>query len=238
MPDEIAMPLWIIFAGILAPAIFWIAYFYFKDRLQPEPLLKIGTAYLLGIGSALAVMQFLKLLPLLGLRDDPILLMESQRLGYLFYSIGITGLIEEFFKFLPFLVFVLNFRAFDEQIDGIIYASMIALGFASYENIQYLAYMEGMELFGRAFASPLTHTIFSSVWGYAVGTARLERKSLLWPSIIGIGLAALFHGVFNFLTTSPVLRVGSSLLILVIWIWRIRLIERLRGKKPVSKEMG
>jgi RsiW-degrading membrane proteinase PrsW (M82 family) len=227
MPVETKMPIWIIFAGILAPAIFWMAYFYFKDRLQSEPFLKIGTAYLLGIGAALAVLQFLRLLPFLGIPEDPSLLMESHRFEYLLYSIGVTGLVEEFFKFLPFLVFVLNFRAFDEQIDGIIYASMIALGFASYENIHYLAYMDGPELLGRAFASPLTHTIFSSIWGYTAGKARLERKSLLWPTIKGIGLAALFHGMFNFLTTSPALRIGSSLLILLIWIWRIRLTEKL-----------
>lgn len=238
MRDEVMMSLWIIFAGILTPAIFWIAYFYVKDRLQPEPFLKIGTAYLLGIASALAVVQFVKFLPLLGVPDDPSLLVEGQRFEFFLYSIGVTGLIEEFFKFLPFLVFVLNFRAFDEQIDGIIYASMIALGFASYENIQYLVYMDGLQLLGRAFASPLTHTIFSSVWGYTVGTARLERKSLLCPSILGIGLAALFHGVFNFLTTSPVLRIGSSLLILVIWIWRIKLMEKLAQKNPTSKEKG
>ena len=230
------MPLWIIFAGILTPAIFWMAYFYFKDRLQPEPFLKTGTAYLLGIGSALVVVQFLRVLPFVGLPDDPSLLMEGQRWGYLFYSICVTGLIEEFFKFLPFLAFVLNFRAFDEKIDGIIYASMIALGFASYENIQYLSYMEGPELLGRAFASPLTHTIFSSIWGYSVGTARLKMRSLLRPSIIGIGLAALFHGMFNFLTTSSVLRIGSSLLILVIWIWRIRLMERLSRNAPANTD--
>jgi RsiW-degrading membrane proteinase PrsW (M82 family) len=231
MQVETAMPLWIIFAGILTPAIFWITYFCFKDRLQPEPFLKIGTAYLLGIGSALVVAQVLKFLPLMGLPDDPSLLMESQRLRYLLYSICITGLMEEFFKFLPFLVFVLNFRAFDEQIDGIIYASLIALGFASYENSQYLAYMDGWELLGRAFASPLTHTIFSSIWGYIVGSARWERRSLFWPSTLGIALAALFHGLFNFLTTSPVLRIGSSMLILAIWIWRIRLIEKLGQKR-------
>lgn len=231
MRGETTMPLWILFAGILAPAIFWMAYFYFKDRLQPEPFLKIGTTYLLGIGAALAVAEFLKLLPLLGIPDDPGLFMEGHRLKYLLYSIGVTGVIEEFFKFLPFLVFVLNFRAFDEEIDGIIYASMVALGFASYENIQYLAYMDGLELLGRAFASPLTHTIFSSVWGYTAGRARLERRSLLRPSILGIGLAALFHGVFNFLTTSHVLRIGSSLLILAIWIWRIKLMEKLSQRK-------
>jgi len=236
MRDKSMLPLWIIFAGILTPAIFWMAYFYFKDRLQPEPFLKIGTSYLLGIGSALVVVQVLRLLPFLGFPDDPSLLMEGQRWGYLFYSIFVTGLIEEFVKFLPFLLFVLNFSAFDEKIDGIIYASMIALGFASYENIQYLVYMDGWELLGRAFASPLTHTIFSSIWGYTAGTARLEKKSLLWPSIMGIGLAALFHGMFNFLTTSSVLRIGASLLILVIWIWRIRLMERLSRNAPANTD--
>jgi len=232
------MPLWIICAGILAPAIFWMAYFYFKDRLQPEPFLKIGTAYILGIGSALAVIQLYKLLPLLGIPDDPSLLMEHQSLEYLFYSIGVTGLIEEFFKFLPFLVFVLNFRAFDEPIDGIIYASMIALGFASYENIHYLAYMDGPELLGRAFASPLTHTIFSSIWGYTAGSARLAGKPLIWPSLTGIGLAALSHGVFNFLTISPGFRIGSSLLILLIWIWRIKLMEKLSRDNAANTERG
>jgi RsiW-degrading membrane proteinase PrsW (M82 family) len=88
--------------------------------------------------------------------------------------------------------------------------------------------MEGLELFGRAFASPLTHAIFASIWGYCVGLASLRSRPVLKASVLGIGLAALCHGLFNFLTTSPALRVGASILILIIWVWQIRLIERLR----------
>ncbi|NIO48972.1 MAG: PrsW family intramembrane metalloprotease, partial [Candidatus Aminicenantes bacterium] len=64
-------------------------------------------------------------------------MMGSHRIQFLFYSIGITGIVEEFFKFLPFIIVIARFKSFDEKIDGIIYASVIALGFASYENMGY-----------------------------------------------------------------------------------------------------
>lgn len=222
------MSIWIILSGIIAPAIFWFGYLYFKDRIQPEPFRMTGITYILGIFSAIIAIQIFKLLPLLGIPEDPSALMDTNRLSFFFYSVGLTGFIEELCKFLPFFFIVLRFKFFDEEIDGIIYASIIALGFASYENSRYLFYMDGLELFGRAFASPLTHAIFASIWGYAVGVAWLKSRRVLKASVLGIALAALFHGLFNFLTTSPALRVAASILILIIWVWQIRLIERLR----------
>ena len=226
------MTLWIILSGIIAPAVFWSGYLYYKDRFQPEPIRNLGITYMLGLITAYGCIKFYALLPLIGIPDDPSALMESRGLQFFFYSLGAIGLIEELFKFLPFVLIILRFKAFDEKIDGIVYASTIALGFASVENIYYLAHLEGLELFGRAFASPLTHTIFSSIWGYTVGKARIQGKSLLKASLIGLSIAALVHGVFDFFTTSPTLRVASSLIILVIWIWRIRIMEKSsRGKK-------
>lgn len=224
------MSIWIILSGIIAPAIFWLGYLYFKDRVQPEPFLTTGMTYILGIFSAILAIQIFKVLPKLGIPEDPSALMETNRLKFLLYSIALTGFIEELCKFLPFFVIVLRFRFFDEEIDGIIYASIIALGFASYENSRYLVYMNGLELFGRAFASPLTHAIFSSIWGYAIGVAWLGSRSVLKASILGIALAALCHGLFNFMTTSSVLGAGASILVLIIWVWQIRLIERIRAR--------
>lgn len=220
------MTVWIILSGIIAPAVFWSGYLYYKDRFQPEPIRNLGITYILGLIAAYACMKFYGLLPLVGIPDDPSALMETQSLEYFFYSLGVIGLVEELFKFLPFLFIILKLKAFDETIDGIVYASTIALGFASFENIYYLKYLEGFELFGRAFASPLTHTIFSSIWGYTVGKARIHGKSLFKASLIGLSIAALVHGVFDFLTISPTLRIAASLIVLIIWIWRIRVMER------------
>ncbi len=225
------MTVWIILSGIIAPAVFWSGYLYYKDRFQPEPIRNLGITYILGIITAYACMKFYGLLPLVGIPDDPSALMETHSLEYFFYSLGVIGLAEELFKFLPFLFIILRLKAFDETIDGIVYASSIALGFASFENIYYLKYLEGFELFGRAFASPLTHTIFSSIWGYTVGKARIEGKSLLKASLIGISIAALVHGLFDFLTISSTLRIAASLIVLIIWIWRIRVMERSSQEK-------
>ena len=224
------MTVWIVLSGIIAPAVFWSGYFYYKDRFQPEPIRNLGFTYILGLIAAYACVKFFKILPFIGIPDDPSALMESHGLQFFFYSLGVIGLVEEFFKFLPFLIVVLRLRAFDEQIDGIIYASTVALGFASFENIYYLAYLEGFELFGRAFASPLTHTIFSSIWGYTVGKARIQRRPLFKASLIGILIAACAHGIFDFFTLSSTLRLIASLIILAIWIWRIKVMEN-EGKR-------
>lgn len=221
------MTVWLVLSGIIAPAVFWSGYFYYKDRFHPESFRNLGITYIFGLATAFACIQFFRLLPLIGIPEDPSVIMDTNRLQFFFYSLGVTGLVEEFFKMLPFLFIIYKFRAFDEKIDGIIYASTIALGFASYENFRYLAYLDGFELFGRAFASPLTHTIFASIWGYTIGTARISNKSILKATLIGVTLAALVHGLFDFFTTSPILRLASSVTILIIWIWRIRILERL-----------
>lgn len=225
------MTIWIILAGIIAPAVFWIGYFYYKDRFQPEPIRVLGITYILGLLAAFACLKFYGLLPLIGIPEDPSALIEGQRLQFFLYSLGVIGLIEELFKLLPFSLIVLRLRAFDEKIDGIIYASIVAIGFASFENIYYLSFLEGFELFGRAFASPLSHTIFSSIWGYTVGKARIQGKPLLPPALIGLAISALVHGIFDFFTTSPSLRIAAASTILILWIWRIKVLEKLGPQK-------
>lgn len=220
------MTFWIILSAIIAPVVFWICYFYYKDRFQPEPIRNLGLTYLLGFIAAFACFYFYRTLPLIGLPEDPSALMEIRGIRYFAYSLGVTGIIEEFFKFLPFLFIILKLKEFDEKIDGIIYASTIALGFASFENIGYLKYLEGFQLFGRAFASPLTHTVFSSIWGYTVGVAKIYKKSIFKASFIGLLLASFVHGIFNFLMTSSFLRAGAALIILVFWLWRIKVMEK------------
>jgi RsiW-degrading membrane proteinase PrsW (M82 family) len=221
------MPIWLLVSAVIAPAIFWIGYFYYKDRFRPEPLVNMGLTYILGFGSGYACYKFYGLLPLLGIPADPSGLMEGQGLLFFGYCIGVVGVVEELFKFMPFIPIILIFKEFDEEIDGIIYASVLALGFASLENLHHLLYLRGFELFGRALATPLTHTVFASIWGYMVGRARLAQKSLFGAALIGLLISSLGHGIFDFLTLSVSLRLAAAGLILVIWCWRIYLIEKL-----------
>ena len=218
-------------ALIFAPAAFWTGYAYYHDRFRPEPLVLTAFSYFLGFLSGwLCLHAYDLLLPALRIPAD-LELLQGFNLRFLIYCIVVVGLVEEIFKFVPFLAAVSRFSDFNEEMDGIFYASACALGFASYENIYFLPCLSGFALYGRAIASPLSHTVFASIWGHTVGVARVRRKKL-WPAVVkGVGLAALLHGLFDFLTFSPLLRLFSALLILAAWLWRIRTVERLARQK-------
>jgi RsiW-degrading membrane proteinase PrsW (M82 family) len=230
------MSLWILFAAIVAPAVFWIGYYYYKDCFRREPVANLVEAFALGFLAGFLCWAFYSLLSRLGFQVDfQAAYLARSRLDFLLYCVGTIGILEEAFKFLPFLMILRRIKAFDEKIDGIIYASALAVGFASFENLGYLTDMKGWALVGRAFASPLTHAVFASIWGYAVGRATILGRSVARASLYGLLLGGLVHGLFDFLTVSPVRRLLSAVLILLVWVWQLRLLEKERAKKGCAE---
>lgn len=217
----------IILSAIIAPAIFWIAYFKYKDRYKPEPLVNMGAAYILGVIFGFLCFKFHVLLKLIGIPEDPSAFVYDRSIFSFIYLVLVVGFMEELFKLIPFIFIIKWFRNFDEIIDGIIYASVIAIGFASFENILFIPHLQGFELFGRAIASPLTHTLFSSIWGFFIAKSKLNGKPCYVKIIAGFLIAILLHGIYDFFAISSIYRIVSSGIILIIWIWRIILTEKL-----------
>lgn len=231
------MSLWILFAAVFGPAVFWVGYLYYKDCFRREPVVNLIEAFGLGFLAGFLCWAFYGLLSGLGLQVDfRMAFLRGSRFDFLIYCIGIIGIVEEVFKLLPFLLILRRLKAFDEKIDGIIYASVLAVGFASFENLGYLADMKGWALVGRAFASPLTHAVFASIWGYLVGSATILGRPIWQAALRGLFLSALIHGLFDFLTVAPTRRLLSAFLILLVWIWQLRLLEKERIKKACAEK--
>ncbi|HNX96577.1 MAG TPA: PrsW family glutamic-type intramembrane protease [Candidatus Aminicenantes bacterium] len=209
---------------ILAPAIFWVWYSYYSQRRHRQPLVLTAFAFLLGFVAAWGCVKAYLALPAIGVPANPSRLL-SRPAAFLLYSVLVTGVLEETAKSLPFL-FMTRFRDFGFPGDGIFFASVVALGFASYENIGYVTTLTGFELVGRAIASPLTHSVFASIWGVAFERALIARTRPVPALIRGVLLAALAHGAFNFLNLAPPLRILSAVIILALWLWRIGLTKR------------
>jgi len=216
-----------------APILFWAGYHYHKDRHLPEPLGHLFLAMILGVGSYFLGLLMYRALGLVGLRFDAFVLAENNPAGLFLYAIGVIGLIEELAKMAPFLLVVVRFREFDEPIDGIIYGSFIALGFAAVENWRYLPFLTGWEGLARGFAGPVVHMVFASIWSWWIGRALLAGKQLL-PVVLGaLAFTALLHGIYDFIVIAlPSLLPVSAALILGIWMWRLQLIRRLHGLPP------
>jgi RsiW-degrading membrane proteinase PrsW (M82 family) len=219
---------------VILPVLFWAGYHYYKDRHLPEPASHLLLAFILGIGSYYLGMLLYQALDLVNLRHDAYVLAETNLPGLFAYAILVIGVIEELAKMIPFLLLVIHFKEFDEPIDGIIYGSFIALGFAAVENIQYLQFATGLEAWARGFAAPVVHMVFASIWGYYIGRAWLCRKFLGRTIFAALAFTAILHGIYDFIVIAmptsalPV----AAFLIVGIWLWRLYLIRDLHTLPP------
>ena len=191
----------------IGPALFWLVYFYRKDKYEPEPLSWIVKIFLLG---ALIVI--------------PIGIGES--IAGIFVSefvvlVIVAPIIEECGKYFIVKRYVYQTHEFNEPVDGIIYAIAAALGFASLENISYVFSIPLTELatlsmlvFFRAILSVPGHALFSSMWGHSLGIVKFENPRN--PSkiiIIGLAGAIVFHALFNYLLMDSL---GLAILLLIV----------------------
>ena len=223
---------------VVVPVVFWAAYHYHKDRVLPEPTGNLVLCFVLGILAAgLSKAMYVGLEPL-GLRYDAVALAAENGPGLFSYAMLAIGPIEELAKMLPFLLVVIRFKAFDEPLDGIIYASFIALGYAAVENYHYLDFLTPAEAFARGFAGPVIHIVFASIWAYWITRALLADKPISWPTCIGFLLAAELHGLYDFMVLRyPVAALPiAAALIASIWIWRLRLMQGMHEEASRGSE--
>lgn len=222
----------ILLMPVVLPLLFWMGYHWHMDRHLPEPPGHLMLAFALGVGAFYLGAYGYRVLELVDLRQDAMHLADTSLPGLFSYAVLAIGLIEEGAKMAPFLLVILRFREFNEPIDGIIYGSFIALGFAAVENLHYLQFLDERDAYARGFAGPVVHIVFASIWAYYIGRSWLFGRPLL-PTVIGaLALTALLHGIYDFIVIglpAPVLPAAAGL-IAAIWIWRLRLVRDLHAR--------
>ena len=202
-----------IIALAFAPGIFWLWFFYKKDKIEPEPKHLIVKTFFWGMAAVIPAIFFET--PFRGLGGGMVL------------TVIAAPVFEEYLKYSAVRRTIYAHDEFDEPMDGIVYAAAAALGFASLENAFFLfsAYSRGGEsqvwatLTVRAFLSVPGHVMFSAMWGYALGVAKFspgvnKRKVIAG----GVGLAMLLHGLFNLLvSTTPLVSIGMLAFLFFGW---------------------
>ena len=184
----------------------------------------LAIAVVLGFLSAYIGIIIYVLLAIAGVSHDPFALAESSLPGLFWYTVLVIGPVEELAKFLPFVLILSRMKHFDEEVDGIIYAAFVGLGFALNENIYYLSLLDGGQAVARSLVSPIIHALFASVWGYAYGFAGRYRMPSWLVILLGLLLAMFLHGIYDFyvFAVSVYGSLAAPLIVLMIWIWRMR----------------
>lgn len=209
--DNWHVDIWLILAIALAPGLFWLWYFYKKDVYEPEPLSLLAKLFFLGMVSTVLALIF----------ED---ITSRFITGILFFALAVP-IIEESVKFFMVLQFAYKNREFDEPMDGIVYATATALGFATLENVIYLfnqASLSSLFTTGifRAILTVPAHALFSIFWGYGLGIAKFRPPGKRAMIIIGgliLGIAV--HAIFNFLLDQSYPGFAILILIVIPLVW-------------------
>jgi RsiW-degrading membrane proteinase PrsW (M82 family) len=229
----------ILLLPVALPVAFWVAYYLHMDRHLPEPKGHLVLAFALGGVSFYLGLLLYRLLGVFGLRYDAFALASESLPGLLAYAVLAIGVIEEVVKLIPFVLVILRFAKFDEPLDGIVYASMIALGFAAVENVLYVPQLSSAAAYARGFVGPVVHMAFASVWGYYVGRAWLRRRAVVPTVIASLTVTALLHGLYDFVVIGfPEVGLPFAALVVVgLWVRRLFVIRDLHASYGAQRSV-
>lgn len=208
---------WIAGVGvILCAALAWLAYWRWKDHQKPEPLGLTAFAFLLGGASAGVALFGYRIAIQLGLPGIP----GGTTGSIARFCLLTVGPVEEGAKFLVAWLLLFRHAEFDEEIDGLVYATAVALGFASVENVLYLPLLPWGERLARSFATPLSHAVFSALWGMGYAHAKFSMTSRGGKTavvLVSLALAMLAHGLYDFVELAYDATLVAGLLVFSLW---------------------
>jgi RsiW-degrading membrane proteinase PrsW (M82 family) len=224
--------------GGAAPSLFLLTFFYLRDRWQREPMHRVVMAFALGLyamaaarGLAYTVLGFV----------PPDWLSSGAESARLFESLVLAGLIEETSKAVVLFASIYHWDDFDEPLDGVVYGVAVSLGFATMENVFYLAQSHSTGLtivWQRALFSVPAHALFGGAMGYYAGKAKFDRThplALVRDRVFCLLVPVAFHGAYNYALHHRLdARVWTavSLLSVGMWVFVLRRVHRADRASP------
>jgi RsiW-degrading membrane proteinase PrsW (M82 family) len=191
----------------VSPVLIIAGILYFRYALSLKITALIRNAVLLGMLTVILVIlaQYLA-----DLRWNGVLRNMRRMSFYVFVIIGFSA---EFGKLVVLRLSFYKLKSFEGPIEGIIYASFIALGY-TLVAVPLFAYgfigtskLHHMDLF--LYTYPIANIVFAICVGFFIGMGKL-RKNVLIDNATGLFLATFFHGLyyFSFITKDERLLMG------------------------------
>lgn len=176
----------------LLPALLLLAVVYFSDRRREPLWLVLLTFALGGAGKAATFWAEGRASAWTGLELNAQIAGNADALLFIF---GFAAPIREAVKVAAMWP-AFRSKHFDEPLDGLVYASSAALGFATIENALTLReHPFGWIWIARTAIALPAHVFFACAWGYALGRAkRVKRPGPIFPASWVVATA--MHGLY------------------------------------------
>ncbi len=229
----------------LPPLLVYLWIPWILDRFDPEPLWALLLVLAWGGCAAISFSGLINTLV-----HEVAQAIGGREFGSFMSACVSAPLTEEFWKGLGiFAMFYFFSREFDGVVDGIIYATFVALGFAAVENITYYARAAIIDtrhegalfstFFLRGILAPWGHPLYTSMTGIGFGLARERAGHWKWLGPIGgYFFAAFLHFVWNFAATlsGMLVMVMLPLWFLVVFSFLLILVTLVRRKGRIIRD--
>ena len=199
----------------LLPVPVLLAAVLYLDRLEPEPPGSLVFVFAWGAGAA-AFIGLIGAIAGTQLLTTPTLRLDGFATETAMTTIGVAVL-EETLKGAVLVGLLLRLpQEMDGTSDGVVYGSMVGLGFALIENIFYYTQATHYGFEGvaatfllRGVVSPLCQALFSSLIGLGVAWAAMsKRQTGYWAIGVGWIAAVALHALWNTALSSGVARLA------------------------------
>lgn len=192
----------VLLALSIAPGIAICVFIYVKDKENKEPVWLLLLSFVAGMLSTIpaVIAQSAS-----GISLESLAGKSYQQVAL--FAFGVVAVSEELSKFLMVRYIAYPRQAFDDPFDGIVYAVMVSMGFATLENIGYVMQHGFATGIFRMFISVPAHATFGILMGYFLGLAKFNPSYKNLYILLAVFFPVLFHGAFDYF-----LFIGNNLL--------------------------
>jgi len=224
-----------LFAAAVVPCLVLLWFIVRKDRYEREPFRMLLSTFTFGALSIIpALILEVGLSSFVPEPENPL----SDIAGLVLHYLIAIAVVEESCKLLAATP-AYRSQAFNEPMDGVVYATAASLGFAAVENVLYVLSGGWLVALLRASLSVPGHAFFGATMGYYLGLSKFSRRVRL--KIHALLVPVLFHTVYDVIVSVGLGIFGlllGALFIILLYRRVNRQIEIVQSRSPFKPSLG
>lgn len=217
------------------PTFFLMVFIYYKDSYEKEPVGLLISLFALGMVSVIPAL----IIETLGELIFSSMFGDNTSVYNFFNVFFCVAIAEEGGKYIFTYLRTWNNKNFNYKFDGIVYAVLVSLGFATVENILYVMQGGLSVAIARGLLSVPSHAIDAVYMGYYYGLAKYydsvgNTRSKNRCMVLSIIVPVILHGCYDyFLFEGTVLH----LVVFLIFVVTLDVFAVIRINKSSKKNM-
>lgn len=206
----------------IIPVLLILFYVYKRDYF-PEPPRVVLTTFALGVASIFPIQILIPFVE--GIGENLQLYGEEY---YFYISFIRAGFLEELFKWLILIFYCVRLDDFDEPMDALVYGVAVSLGFAAYENFEYVtsyfindgANAAKSVLIHRSYTAIVLHSLCGVFMGFYLREAIFSKENHRLNLFLSLFYPICLHGFYDEIILSPAFSIFWIYILLALLVIR------------------